>query len=150
MSILKHCLRAATLAVIPLLGSQAAYGEDAGLIVNIDQVRNDKGTIWILVFDNEAAYDAYDFEKVISYKAVKPAEGDNQAKFPELTKGPYAIGIFHDENNNDDFDMARNGYPLEGYGTSGADTAYSEPDFKEASVMPDKPVHVRLFYPNWV
>ncbi|MEM1019931.1 MAG: DUF2141 domain-containing protein [Sphingomonadales bacterium] len=52
----------------------------------------------------------------------------------------------HDEKGNYDLDM-KDGYPLEGYGVTGAKDAYDEPKFKSAAV-PAGDVPLRLTYLN--
>ena len=114
------------------------------LQITIEGARNAQGTVFILVFDDKSAYAAYDYTQAVGVAQLPASTSSMSHTFEDLTTGPYAIGIFHDENNNEDFDMSE-GYPLEGYGTSRAKGPYDDPSFKEASVM-NGPVTIKLHY----
>ena len=107
---------------------------NAGLSIQINNVRNTKGKIVVIAFDNTAAYQSFDVERAVGYLEIDPKIG-GQASFPDLKEGPYVIFSFHDENGNRDLDM--NGdMPIEGYATSGANDPYETPSFEKASVYP--------------
>ena len=116
----------------------------AGVLVEITNVRNDKGKVLVAVFEDVEAFEQYDYERARAYIEVAAEAGTVQAHFPRLNAGPYAISLFHDENEDYDFNMD-GVYPLEGYGTSGARDSYHEPTFNEASVGPGR-VAVRMYY----
>lgn len=116
---------------------------DTGLRVDITNVRNDEGKVIVLVFADADAFADYDYTRAVGY-AEQAAAGTLQFEFPELREGPYAISLFHDENDDDDLNMDGI-YPLEGYGTSGATGPYDEPSFSEAAVSPGR-VSIRMYY----
>lgn len=116
----------------------------AGLHVEITGVRNNKGTVIVLVFDDAVAFAAYDYERAVAFAEIAAATGTVLAEFSDLGRGQYAVTLFHDENGDDDFNTDGM-YPLEGYGTSGASGAYDEPTFDEASVDADR-ISVRMQY----
>ena len=89
------------------------------LNVAISGVRNTAGRVLILVFDSQSAYDGYDYERAVGYAEVAPTNDTIKYAFDDLTTGPYAVTIIHDENGNYDLDL-KDGYPIEGYGTTGA------------------------------
>jgi len=116
------------------------------LTVSINGSRNTKGKIYVLVFDNAAAFATYDYERAVGFAELPASTQRVTTKFPDLTGKAYAISVFHDENGNERFDM--NGdYPTEGYGTSRAQSAYDDLKFHQASVRPG-PIGVKLFYLN--
>lgn len=127
----------------PSAGSDAA-AVPAALQVTINGVRNDSGKILVFVFDTKAAYDAYDYTQAVGYAELDASTEPITHTFADLTDGPYAIGLFHDENANQDFDM-QGQLPTEGYGTSGASNAYDEPSFRKASVEAG-PVSIQVHY----
>ncbi len=121
-----------------------AEADHDGLRVEIQGVRNAKGHVIVTVYDNAEALARYDDEDYADYARVPAAEGTVVADFPALTQGPYAVAIFHDENEDLEFGM--DGYTaLEGFGTSGALGPYDEPPFDRAAVPPGA-VRVEMFY----
>lgn len=52
----------------------------------------------------------------------------------DLKPGTYALAVFHDQNENGDFDQGLFGWPLEGFGfSSGAAVWFGPPSFAEAA-----------------
>ena len=125
-----------------------ANGESVqGLEIIIAGIRNDKGRIIFAVFDRAEPFEAYDYDRAIEYgefDADRAVQGAVRIPLPNLDDGPYAVSFFHDENNDYDFNMDR-GWPLEGFGTSGADDAYDEPTFEEASIIGGR-VIIQMYY----
>ena len=119
---------------------------NAHLSLTVANIRNDRGKIIILVFDNAAAYAVYDYEKAAGYGELKATPGSLSYAFPQLDQGPYAVFVFHDENEDYEFHMEQ-GYPREGYGTSRAKGPYDELNFEEASVGAEH-VKVVMHYLN--
>lgn len=117
----------------------------AGISLTITNIRNDSGNIIVLVFDDKIAYKNYDYEKAADYAEIPAQAGSMSVDFPSLNAGPYAIGVFHDEDKNQDLNVDGNGNPTEGYGTSGASGPYDDPSFKKASVSPGN-VTVKMHY----
>ncbi len=118
-----------------------------GLEIIITGIRNDKGKVIVAVFDEAQPFEYYDYDRAIEYgefPAELAVQGMARLPFPDLESGPYAVSLFHDENDNDDFDWSGD-WPEEGYGTSGADDAYDEPTF-EAAAVPGGRVIIPMFY----
>ncbi len=116
------------------------------LTVSINGVRNSKGKIYIMVFDNAAAYASYDYQQAVGFAELPASTRRITTKFPDLADKAYAVSVFHDENGNQQFDM-QGDYPAEGYGTSLAKSAYDNLKFHQAIVGPG-PIGVRIFYLN--
>lgn len=56
--------------------------------------------------------------------------------FEHLTKGTYALAIYHDENSNGEFDRSFLGWPIEDYVFSNyAQGSFGPPKFKDASFI---------------
>ncbi len=115
-----------------------------GLSVAVQGLRSNDGQLIVLVYDDEEAWNSFDMEGLVGYRALAPADAAQVAHFPELTEGPYAVALHHDINGNGDFDMSGE-VPLEGYGLSGATGPADEPSFKRASVAPGH-VAIQLHY----
>ncbi|NVO57782.1 DUF2141 domain-containing protein [Rhodobacteraceae bacterium B1Z28] len=115
-----------------------------GLNVVIDGIRNSKGTIVILIFDDARAYDNFDVWSAIDYAKVPSKKGAVSHAFSDLNAGPYAVLLFHDENNDENLNMTAT-HLLEGLGSTGAPSPKDEPDFAAASVWPGD-VRIRIHY----
>lgn len=121
--------------------TQNPYSE---LEVTVTGARNTNGRIIILVFDTAAAYDAYDFENAAGYAELAAQTGPITHTFSGLSADGHAVVLFHDENENYDLDLME-GYPVEGYGTSNAKSAFDELSFQQAIVEPGI-VSVKIHY----
>ena len=70
--------------------------------------------------------------------------------FDNLPPGTYAVGAYHDENNNDHLDTDFLGLPTEGYALSnGVRAVMSKPTFQQAAFTvgaEDKPVALHIRY----
>jgi len=102
------------------------------MTVRISGVRSDSGSIYVFLYDNEEAFTRYDIERAVDFRKINASSRTMVLKFRDLEQSAYAVSVFHDENDNEEFDLSA-GYPLEGYATSGARSAYHEPTFEEAS-----------------
>lgn len=113
-----------------------------GLNVTVDGIRNAKGNIVILVFDDARAFDSLDVWSAIDYAQIPSRKGSVSHEFLDLNAGPYAVLLFHDENKDGDLNMTATKL-MEGLGATGAPNPEDEPDFKAASVWPgDVRVHI--------
>lgn len=133
----------ASMATAPAV-SAAPKASAASLSVALEDVRNDQGKVIVLIFDDWAAYAAFDFAQAAGYREVDAAGGRLQMDFPDLDAGPYAVFAFHDENGNQDLDMDGQ-IPLEGYSVSGDGALYDEPTFDQAAV-PAGRISMRMLY----
>ena len=124
-------------------GADRAIQKD-NLTLNIKRVRNDKGTVIVLIYDDPDAYAAGDYQQAVGFDEVEAAPGTVQIEFPYLTDGPYAVFVYHDENADSKFAMTA-GYPEEGYGYSNSYGAFEAPKFDTAAVSPG-PVEIRMHY----
>lgn len=115
-----------------------------GLNVTVDGIRNAKGNIVILVFDDARAFDSLDVWSAVGYAQIPSRKGSVSHEFSDLNAGPYAVLLFHDENKDEDLNMTATKL-LEGLGSTGASNPEDEPDFKAASVWPGD-VRVRIHY----
>ena len=104
-----------------------------GLRLAIDGVRNDRGQIVVMAFDDAEAFEAVDADRAVESVELPARPERLLADFPDLVAGPYAIFIWHDEDGDYDLDMAGD-TPLEGYSWSGAFDRLAWPDFKRAAI----------------
>ena len=102
------------------------------LEVTIEGIKKREGKIVVLVFNEKTAFENYDYTRAVGYAELNPTSDSLSVTFDNLKDGPFAVALFHDENGNRDLD-AEGGYPTEGYGVSGASSAYDEPSFEKAA-----------------
>lgn len=104
--------------LIPLLTVMIYAGDNqkSRLIVKINGLKNDQGTVKVALCNSAANYK----DNRSPYKVAIIEIRNNQAiaVFDNLQAGNYAVKAFHDENNNDDFDTNFLGIPKEDYGFS--------------------------------
>ena len=89
----------------------------AELRVSLSNIQQAKGSIYVALYDSEAAFldtDKIRDKKIVSVKST----GDLDISFPNLPAGAYAISCFHDVNGNGKLDTNFLGIPTEPYGFS--------------------------------
>lgn len=134
---------------VPLSESSTAAVAEApgnleGLSVQITGLRNATGRVIIVVFDDEAAFEADDDSRAAGYQEIEASRVPLDVAFPELKAGPYAVTVFHDENGDRDWNLEGE-IPLEGYAVSGAVDDYDDPGFQRAAVAAGA-IQLRLHY----
>ncbi|MBO9450395.1 DUF2141 domain-containing protein [Tropicibacter sp. R16_0] len=114
------------------------------LSVTLEGIRNAKGKVLVLAYDDKTAYENSDPEKVAGFIEASAKQGAMTITFPDLTSGEFAVVAIHDENGNYDLDF--NGLtPTEGVGVSNAFGSLDNPGFDRAKVKAG-PVDVTVHY----
>jgi uncharacterized protein (DUF2141 family) len=94
--------------------------------------RSDEGTVVIGVYPNAGSF-ANPRKAPYYNNKVRITQGKARVTF-NLPKGNYAASMFHDENNNKEFDLNWIRIPKEGWGFSmDARPSPTWPDFKDAA-----------------
>lgn len=103
------------------------------LYVAVGNVKLAEGTIWIGVYESEA--DFLDRDKARLVAAKVQTTGEAIIEIPDLVYGKaYALGLFHDENDNGEFDTNFLGLPAEPWAFSGVlKSRFRLPRFNEVS-----------------
>lgn len=106
--------------------------------VYVDNVRSAVGTIWVGVYESED--DFLDREKARLVYLKITEKGRAYLEIPDMIVGKnYALGLFHDENDNGEFDLNWLGLPAEPWAFSGAPkTRLRLPYFNEVSFQFDQ------------
>jgi len=87
------------------------------IVVNITNIKNDKGVCRTCLFNNSSAFNGETGQPVRCLSiAVKNKTA--QANFENIPAGKYAVMVFHDANSNNKIDRNFLGIPKEGYGAS--------------------------------
>ena len=102
------------LAIITFIVGEPAFA--ARLIVSITGVKNASGGVYIGLYATPSKF--LNGTQVDLMKKVQATAGPITVVFDNLPPGVYALGAYHDENNNDHLDTNFIGLPEEGYALS--------------------------------
>ncbi|MBX3016492.1 MAG: DUF2141 domain-containing protein [Bdellovibrionaceae bacterium] len=105
-----------TLALLATLMS-AATVEAATLNLQINSIRNDRGSVLVSLYDRADGFPD-DPEAALHVRKVKARAGEMTIVFRDLAPGTYAVAFIHDENDNGKLDTNLIGIPKEGFGFS--------------------------------
>ena len=103
--------------------------EQGDLRVVINGLRNDKGTVYMTVY-NDATFFPRQTEKALTASIISAEQ--SETIFISLPFGEYAVSVFHDENNNGRIDTGFFGIPREGVGASNNKMGIGPPSFMDA------------------
>ncbi len=122
----------ALMAPGPELSATPAPAEDGQLIIEIDNVKEAKGTIWVGIYDSEDNYLVKEKAIVQGFKVERT--GAARFSIPGLPYGTYAVALFHDVNDNGELDRNFFGIPTEPFAFSRPPrTKWRLPTFTEVS-----------------
>lgn len=111
------------------------------LEINITKIRSNSGQIAIQVLDEQKKVVKQEFATISNKRSVLLLKG--------LSKGKYAVQLFHDENKNGKMDFNFLGIPKEGYGFSNDARGFmSEPAFDKQLLLldQDRVIQIKLSY----
>lgn len=119
------------LAAIAVLAA-ASVARATTLEIDIVGMASDGGDVHVALYDTPE-----NFPKSggMAFEARVPVSGGRaKARFADLAPGRYAVAVYHDANDNDDFDQGVFGIPLEDFGfSSGARAFLGPPGFEDAA-----------------
>jgi uncharacterized protein (DUF2141 family) len=129
-------------SIVPLLFAGAA--QSAQLIVTIQGTRSADGYLYVALFSRPDGFPDGNYS--IQHMKLKAAPEPLTVVFNDVAPGTYAVGTYHDENNNGHLDTDFIGYPKEGYALSnGIRAVFSRPRFIDAAFpVGDKDAQVTL------
>ena len=112
--------------------SDPFFLKGAEIIINIKNNNNESGFIHLALYNSEEKF-LEDEGKFIGLKKKTNLVIQRGISIKNLIEGDYAIAIYHDENENDNFDRLFS-LPLESYGFSNnAEVFFGPPSFKKSS-----------------
>jgi uncharacterized protein (DUF2141 family) len=112
---------------------QADLSDSSKFSIEIEGLRNDIGKVRIAIYDKEETF----LKDGGPLKVYITDINNGKASFEtcSLPNGEYAIGIMHDENENEKLDLTLIKLPKEGFGFSNNPTIrVMKPSFKETKV----------------
>jgi len=133
------------LAVCMVFFSLSAAAQDAyKLSVNLAQVKNGKGNIFVELYSDPATFrkSAKAF-KIIKIQAV---EGALTVTFDQLAAGNYAVLTYHDEDGNNEMNKRFGMIPTEGYGLSNNPKVMGPPSFKDSQFEISKDTEISIHF----
>lgn len=139
-----------SLLVIVLLSSFSIQKQETySLTIEVNELRNSKGTVHFALYNREDAFPDEHYKKYYKKLTGKIVNGTSLVTFENIPAGKYAINILHDENNDG---KIKKGLilPKEGIGFSNYQTIgfSNRPTFAKASfnVQSDKKIKVKILY----
>jgi len=104
----------------------------ARIVVTIAGLKNNTGGIYVGLYATPSKF--LNGAQVDAMKKVPASTAPITITFDNLAPGTYAVGAFHDENDNNRLDVNIVGLPIEGYALSnGIRAVTSKPTFQQAA-----------------
>ena len=126
--------RRALFSALALASVVFAAGEAAAarIVVTITGLKSNEGGVYVGLYATPSKF--LNGAQVDVMKKVRASTGPITVAFDNLPAGTYAVGAYHDENNNNHLDTNLLGLPTEGYALSnGVRAVTSKPTFQQAS-----------------
>ncbi len=122
----------------------ATMATAAELRVDVTGLRSGSGEVHLAVFATPATFPRGD--AMLAEAIVRAEAAGVHWVFSGLKPGTYALAVYHDENENREFDRGFLGIPLEGFGFSNdAPIFFGPPDFADAAVtVPGKGARITI------
>lgn len=115
------------------LSSSARASFEGNLTVEIGGLYSTQGKVCLSLFSSSRGFPG-DGERALKKQCAKVTEIPMQIQFEKLPAGTYAVVVYHDQNDNNNFDRNDLGMPLEGFGFSqNPEVKTSAPKFGESA-----------------
>ncbi|NUM30763.1 MAG: DUF2141 domain-containing protein [Bacteroidetes bacterium] len=128
---------------------KANFNEQNSLTVEVENLRNSKGTVQIALYNKDGSIPDEQYKNYFKMEKISITNGKTQCTFSNLPKGNYAVNILHDENSNGKIDKGLI-LPKEGIGFSNYSSIglTNRPNFKKASfeLNQNKTIKVKVIY----
>ncbi len=125
----------AVFAIVSVLGCAllSTATTAAELRVDVTGLRSGDGEVHLAVFATPETFP--DSDGILAEAIVRAKAAGVHWVFSGLKPGTYALAVYHDENENREFDRGFLGIPLEGFAFSNDATVFfGPPDFADAAV----------------
>lgn len=127
----KSLLNIGLALVIVVVEMSYGFTKEPEITVAISQIHSEKGKVSCAIWNSKEGFPK-DVSISKSSSTVPIKNGNATCKFHVLP-GTYAVAVYHDENDNGQFDTNWLGIPLEGHGASNdAQGHMGPPHFEDA------------------
>lgn len=135
----------AACAAVTAVSSDAAATAPRAIHVTVDNVRNSKGLITAVLYNDDPDTFLKRGAKLDRIR-VEAHEGKTELCLKAPAAGRYSVALYHDENGNKEFDRDFLGIPTEGYGFSrNPGFRFGKPDLEETLFSTDgDPTNLRI------
>ena len=117
--------------LLVLLFAGSSMPEQNDLVVIVQGLKNDDGSVMVGLFDNDDDF----LERPVTGKVASIVSGTAEVVFGNLKPGKYGISVIHDENDNGKLDSNSIGIPKEGFAFgNNAMGMFGPPSFRKASI----------------
>lgn len=136
-------------AIVLLSSFSHQKQETCSLTIEVNELRNSKGTVLFALYNREDAFPDEHYKKYFKKLTGKIENGASTVTFENIPAGKYAVNILHDEDTND---KIKKGLvlPKEGIGFSNYKSIgmFNKPNFSEASfeLKADTSIRVHIIY----
>ena len=129
-----------------LLSWGLAAEETHKLSVNLAQIKNDKGSIFVELYSDPATFRKS--AKALKIIKIPAAACSLTLTFDNLGTGTYAVLSYHDEDGNNTMNKRFGMIPTEGYGLSNNPKVMGPPAFKDSQfeVSTDTEININFNY----
>jgi uncharacterized protein (DUF2141 family) len=133
---MKRYVASLALAMLVMLLPETANSNPSGkLTVAIDGLRNQAGQVCLNLFSKSQGF-PNDRKQALQTQCVEVTEIPLMVTFQNLPTGSYAIAVYHDANQDNQFNRNSLGMPTEGFGFSGNPKVLTRaPKFGESVVL---------------
>lgn len=123
-----------------------AAEETHKLSVNLAQIKNDKGNLFVELYTDPATFRKS--AKALKIIKIAATPGTATVTFDNLATGTYAVLTYHDEDGNNTMNKRFGMIPTEGYGLSNNPKVMGPPAFKDSQfeVTADTEININLNY----
>lgn len=115
MSGLTNVLVAGAAGLISLMSQETALSGATSIDLTIGGISTEQGHVLIALYDSA---DAWNTNTALDTVRVPASDGSVLARFDNIPSGDYAIAVFHDANDDGQFNIDASGIPLERYAFS--------------------------------
>ena len=128
------------------LSCALAAEESHKLAVNLAQIKNDKGNLFVELYSDPTTFRKS--AKALKIIKVPAATGALTVTFDNLGTGTYAVLAYHDEDGNNTMNKRFGMIPTEGYGLSNNPKVMGPPAFKDSQfeVSADTEISINFNY----
>lgn len=121
-----------------------ALSQNYTIMVNITGLHSNKGKVILYLYNSADGY-PQNHSKAFQTTSNKIINNKCIITLKNVPKGTYAIGYFHDENDNGKLDTNFLGIPSEGVGASNNAKGFmGPPKFKDAMFMVESDISISL------